>query len=234
MRSSRTSRSWTRRPGTWTGSRPSGDSTTRTENRRDEDGPSAFQIAKRLRIYISKGGRDEFKVAKEEIETDFEKLGQRLRLYAKELGADINPPSGSWEAALVDFLKSKTSEEPLRTASVKGVLMDARTIESSVVAAFIRDLHLKEPQNFEAILHVFMGALIEEFISTISEVGKSDSFKNLYAMYDTSVLLRLLGCSGVLLRVATDELTRTCKISGFTFAFFQATRQKRKAYCQLF
>lgn len=88
------------------------------------------------------------------------------------------------------------------------------------MASFIRDLHVREPQTFDSILHVFMGTLIEEFISTISEVGNRDGFRNLVAFYDTSVLLRILGCSGSLLRVATDELTRYLQDLGIQIRFF--------------
>lgn len=181
---------------------------------------------KRLKLYISKGGKDDFQVARDEIDTDFETIGRRLAEYAKALGAEISPPSGSWEDALIDFIKAKPSEDLPKTANIKGVILDARTIEVSIVASFLRDLHLKEPKTFESILHVFMGSLIEEFISTITEIGETDGFRNLIALYDTSVLLRLLGCSGILLRVATEELTRYLQDLGIQIAFFSGNESE--------
>jgi hypothetical protein len=97
--------------------------------------------------------------------------------------------------------------------------MNPRVVETSVVAGFIREVHVKDAPVFDAILRVFMGTLIEEFISTVSDIGSTDAFRNLIAFYDTSVLLRLLGCSGTLLRVATDELTRYLQDLGIQLSF---------------
>jgi len=46
-----------------------------------------------------------------------------------------------------------------------------------VVASFLQTLSYKEPYDFEAILRIFMGALIEEFISTICWCRKSRTNK---------------------------------------------------------
>jgi hypothetical protein len=77
-----------------------------------------------------------------------------------------------------------------------------------VVASFLQTLSHKEPYDFEAILRIFMGVLIEEFISTICWCRKSRTKKTLVVFYDTGVLMRTLGCSGGPLRVATVEMTK--------------------------
>jgi hypothetical protein len=53
-----------------------------------------------------------------------------------------------------------------------------------------------------------MGVLVEDFISSVAEVGKFGSGNSPNVFYDTGVLLRVLGCSGKLLRAATEELTQ--------------------------
>jgi hypothetical protein len=123
-------------------------------------------------------------------------------------------------------LKSKTREEPAKVANVKGVLMNPKDVEASVVAAFIKDLHFRDSNNFEALLRVFMGTLIEEFISTISSVSDTEKFRDLIVFYDTSVLLRVLGCSGVLHRTATVELTRYLQDLGIQIAFLSGNESE--------
>jgi hypothetical protein len=174
---------------------------------------------KNAKIYIAKGGKDEFTVAKEEIETDFDIIVNRLRTYAEGLGATAIVPSGSWDDALINFLKSKPSEGPPKITNVKGVMMNPQHVESTVVAGFIKDIHATAPHHFEMVLKIFMGILIEEFISAISEIGSADALRSLVVFYDTSVLMRILGCSGKLLRVATDELTRYLQDMGIRIYF---------------
>jgi hypothetical protein len=53
-----------------------------------------------------------------------------------------------------------------------------------------------------------MGVLVEDFISSVAEIGTFGKGEPLNIFYDTGVLLRVLGCSGKLLRAATEELTR--------------------------
>lgn len=65
-----------------------------------------------------------------------------------------------------------------------------------------------------------MGVLVEDFISAISEVGSADAKYPVIALYDTAVLLRLLGTSGKLLRTATEELNRYLQDLGFSINYF--------------
>lgn len=181
---------------------------------------------RRTRVHISKGGKDDFKIAKEEIETDFSSIVDRLNQYAKSFDGGFSPPSGSWGEALINFLKSKPSEEPAKVTNIKGVIMNPRDVETSIAASFIKDLNFKEPGTFEALLRVFMGVLIEEFISTISQITDTEKFRDLVVFYDTSVLMRVLGCSGVLYRTATVELTRYLQDLGIQIAFLSGNESE--------
>lgn len=175
---------------------------------------------KRLKAHISIAKDDTFTVAKEEIETDFDFISETLKNHASSLGFMQTPSAGTWSDALIDFLKQNFDDQAGKVISHKGVLINSKGVESSIVASFIREAQLRYPIQFDAILRVFMGTLIEDFISTISEIGDKKGFRDLYAFYDTSVLLRLLGCSGTLLRVATDELNRYLQDLGIQIAYF--------------
>ena len=102
-----------------------------------------------------------------------------------------------------------------------------------MVASVLQTLSYKEPYDFEAILRIFMGVLIEEFISMIAGVGNLGQIKNLVVFYDTGVLMRTLGCFGGLLRVATVEMTKHLQdISVGKVSYFPATRKKRLVFCK--
>ena len=52
----------------------------------------------------------------------------------------------------------------------------------------------------EKVVHIFQGVLIEEFISSVSEIGPLDAKRPVCIFYDTAGLMRLMGCSGKSLR----------------------------------
>jgi hypothetical protein len=173
------------------------------------------EYRKATKIYVAKSTKDaskdevdKFSLAKEEIDTEFDEITKRLELYANDLGAAIIPPSGSWGATVISFLKLKLPEETPKFALVKGAMINPHVIERTVVAGFIRDSYYKEPHYFQMILRIFMGSLIEDLISTIGGVGSRDHLKKLVVFYDTDVLMRALGCCGFLLQDATVEMTR--------------------------
>lgn len=178
-----------------------------------------IEYRKNAGIYISKSKGDEFSVSREEIETDFDFLTERLTAYANSLGVTV-VPSGDWGQALINFLKTREPDEAPKVANIKGAILNPQQVETSVVGAFIQDTFAKEPVHFDMILRIFMGVLIEEFISTISEIGDHAALKSLNVFFDTSVLMRVLGCSGGLQRVAAEELTRYLQDMGINLYFF--------------
>src|SRR5690606_33519872 len=117
------------------------------------------------------------------------------------------PPSGSWGDALINFLKGASEAKGPATVKIRNSLLDPSKSEAAVVGGFIKRLSVNDAAAFEKVLHIFMGVLIEDFISSVSELGSADNIK-VDVLYDTSVLLRLLGTSGRLLKIATAELTR--------------------------
>jgi hypothetical protein len=93
-------------------------------------------------------------------------------------------------------------------AKIKGALLDPSHVENSVVGFFIRNVHDHNYPMFDKLLRIFMGVLVEDFMSSVAEIGNFGKGQPLNIFYDTAVLLRVMGCSGKLLRAATEELTR--------------------------
>jgi hypothetical protein len=165
--------------------------------------------------YISKKTEHNFEVAKAEIDTEFDDVVDALMAYAGSVGFVLAPPSGSWGDALIQFLKSSVDRPEVKISNIKGVLLDPAKIEFAVVGSFIKNNHLRDSAVYKSILNIFMGVLVEEFISSVSEVGAVDLKNPVNVFFDTAVILRVLGCSGRLLKTATDELTRYLQDLGF-------------------
>jgi hypothetical protein len=158
--------------------------------------------------YLAKKTDASFELAKSEIETDFDHVEQQLERFAKSLGLIAPLASPTWGDALISFLKSRTEGSSVSVTKIKGALLDPSHVENSVIGFFIRNLHDQNYPMFESLLRIFMGVLVEDFISSVAEIGNFGKSHPLNIFYDTAVLLRVMGCSGKLLRAATEELTR--------------------------
>jgi hypothetical protein len=178
------------------------------------------EYKKHLRSYFAKDRASHFDVSKGEIETDFDDVEGELSRYADNLGFKITPPSGSWGDALITFLRSSSDGPEAKVANIKGALLEPMKVEGAIVGSFIKRIHGSNRDVFSKILNVFMGVLVEEFISSVAEIGTNKLPTPVIVFYDTAVILRLLGCSGTMLRVATEELTQYLQDMGFEIRYF--------------
>lgn len=184
------------------------------------DGSGLVSFERSLKIYKAIGGNQkEYQVSRDEIETDFNAIEENLSSHAKRLGFNDEPPSGNWGNALIGFLRASIEETPLKITKIKGVLLEPKKVEIAIVGGYLRRLHHERELEFNRIVNVFMGILVEEFITSVSEVSQPVVGKNVIAFIDTAILLRLLGCSGHLHRTATEELIRYLQDTGFQTYF---------------
>lgn len=140
----------------------------------------------------------------------FESLHSEIECFARNLGLDAPLSSSSWPDALIRFLRSEKARDALKTARIKdAIVSNPDDVETFVIARFIQETARLRPDIYSDIIKVFTGILIEDFISNIQETGSDGGYEDLNVFYDTSVLLRLLGTSGDLLRVATLEMHTT-------------------------
>lgn len=173
-----------------------------------------------VKAYIALDHKSEFEVAKADIETDFDQVVAALSSHANKLGFTTAPPSGTWGEALISFLRSRHEKSRRVSVTIRKSMLDAGRVESTLIGGFIGGLHDNNPQGFDRLLRIFMGILIEEFISSVSEIGSFDKSKSVKVLYDTAVLLRLMGCSGKMLKTATVELNRYLQDIGFECYYF--------------
>ena len=175
---------------------------------------------KGLRIFTAKTTANTYDVVKSEIELDFDRIESQLGQFAHSLGFTVRPPAGTWGDALILFLKTQPEKPSANLTQIKGTLLDPNQVQDTIVAGYIKRLHDSNYAEFEKLLRIFMGVLIEEFISSVTEIGALSSSVQLTILYDTGVLLRVLGCSGDLLRVASEELTRYLQDIGAQVMYF--------------
>lgn len=180
------------------------------------------------KTYVAVAYESTFNVIKSEIEIEFDDIVQQLSDYAKSVGFNLSPPpSGSWGSALIGFLRVSTDKNASpQFVLLKNVLTDPGTHETAVVGAFIRRLHTTTPDQFGKIVNIFIGVLIEEFISSVAEIGTLSLEKPVTVFYDTAVILRQLGCSGRSLAIATEELTRYIQDLGMQIRYFSGNEQE--------
>jgi len=134
--------------------------------------------------------------------------------YAKGLGVDKPPLSETWADALISFLKDRYAGG-IKVFRTDGVISSATPeIQSVIVGLFIQDCASNNPDAFSNIEKVFTGIQIEDFVRNVQSLGQSSDYGDLWIFYDTSVLLRLLGTSGQLLRDATLEMHHTLQSLG--------------------
>ncbi len=144
-------------------------------------------------------------------------LENRFSEYAKEFFRIEEPPFFSnWSDVIVYFLHPDAIHASQSIRKIKGALVsDFDDIVRKLASSFI--LHCEDEndqQTFSIVTEVYGGILFGDFLQNIQSTGDADSFKALTVIYDTTVLLRLLGCSGSELRAATMEMHRDLQSLG--------------------
>jgi len=175
---------------------------------------------KLARTHIAKKVDNGFSVAKSEIETSFDLIVDQISRFATSLGFAKDPPSGTWGDALISFLRGSTDPKSTNVVKIKGALLEGPRTEAAVVGAFLQSLHRDRPDIFDQVVNMFMGILVEEFITAFSGMQSHAGATDLIVVYDTPLLLRLMGTSGKLFRLATEELTRYLQDLGCQIYYF--------------
>ena len=105
---------------------------------------------------------------------------------------------------------------------------DTKATERMIVAKFIQECEgdpAKEPV-LDCFVQVFTGILIEDFLGTIQSLSGKTRYSQLRVYYDTTVLLRLLGTSGQLLRLGTTEMHNALQQLGCYTQYLDITQRE--------
>lgn len=145
----------------------------------------------------------------------FDEVELLLSQYAKSLSIDKPPLSETWSDALISFLKDRYSGANVKVFKAEGILSSATPeIQSVLIGMFIQECSIRNPQAFSAIEKIYTGIQIEDFVRNVQSLGQTSDYGDVWIFYDTSVLLRLLGTSGIILKEATLEMHHTLQSLG--------------------
>ena len=170
------------------------------------------------RVYLHQGTTSRSKSVEEpKTSKKISHLERRLSKYAKDVFDLKEPPLFStWSDVIVYFLHPDSIRVPKSPKEIKKVsVVDIDDIVCKVVSGFILRCESENDQEtFETIVEIYGGILLGDFLQNIQTTGHPQSFKDLTVLYDTTVLLRLLGSSGEKLRAATLEMNRDLQSLG--------------------
>ncbi|MFQ3246138.1 MAG: hypothetical protein ACI9SP_002789 [Arenicella sp.] len=136
---------------------------------------------------------------------DLDSVEVNLSAFAASYGVELPAKSPDWIKVLFDFFAGKEVEK--NAASVKGLIInDAKATDYWVVANFITQAKQKSDELYGIIQRIYAAYSIADTISKIQNVGHEKDWNGLYVIYDSTVLMRLLGTSGEMLKNATLQM----------------------------
>lgn len=151
-------------------------------------------------------------------------LESAMAEYAKEKFNIHRPPFFSeWADILVYFLHPDTMTASSSATQIKGaIIADFDDIIRRIASTFILKCEEQDDRElYEILIEVYGGILLSDFLQNIQMTGNPASFKSLTVFYDTMILLRLLGCSGPMLRKANIEMHEDLQSLGCKTEYLQ-------------
>lgn len=138
-------------------------------------------------------------------QSDFDQLEHRLINYSLRLGYQGPIASSDWIKGLFDFFANKDDSNSF--APVKGVIIsNVKSRDNWVISKFITDAELGDPNIYSLIKRIYAAYSIADTVTQIQNVGYEQEWEGMCVFYDSTVLMRLLGTSGSLLKKATFQL----------------------------
>ena len=180
---------------------------------------------KDLKTYYHEGSKPVEEPLQEDTAADkIARLESAMADYAQKTFDMGQPPVFSeWADILVYFLHPDAMKASSSAKPVKGVLVaEFDEILRRIASRFILACEANPDRGlYEIIIEVYGGILLGDFLQNIQVAGNPDSFKALTVFYDTTILLRLLGCSGSALRKANMEMHEDLRSLGCNTQFLQ-------------
>lgn len=162
--------------------------------------------------------------------SDIDNLGYALSKFATQRGMQSPATAPSWPEIILPFFLHSSPPGDKAMANVKGVMIaDPKSVDFAIVADFIMDQWRSKAPIYQTIERLYYGVLAANFLTQIEITGDKTSFKGLNIIYDTPVMLRLLGCSGTVFREATEELHETLRDLGCRTYYFSHTYDETAA-----
>lgn len=154
---------------------------------------------------------------------DLHVFERALTQYAADMGLAKPYASENWSEALIKFYAGWDEKKPATVD--RQLIFDSKRLDDRVVSKFIAALDQKSA-NYQVAKKLYYGVIVSDFFTCIAEVSSTDSLKSVAVILDTTLLMRLLGTSGGLLKEATEELVRDIQQLGGAAYYFAHTYEE--------
>jgi hypothetical protein len=154
---------------------------------------------------------------------DLQGFESSLTEYAAAQGLTKPYASENWSEALIKFF---AGWDDRKSATVdRQLIFDSKRLDDRIISKFIASLD-HNSFNYEICKKLYYGVIVADFFTCISEISSTDSLRSVAVILDTTLLMRLLGTSGELLKEATEELVRDVQLLGGTAYYFAHTYEE--------
>ena len=155
---------------------------------------------------------------------DLKELENALAEFSAKIEPNAPYASESWSEALIRFLGPDEDLGKVKASAVRGVLvLDPGFLDRRIIGQFITKCHRDNPSLYGTITKLYYGVLIGDFLANIQTYGDKDAYRDLNVIYDTTVLMRLLGTSGSAYKKATIEMHEALLALGCRTYYFEHT-----------
>ena len=135
----------------------------------------------------------------------FDLLEEKLNRFALSHHMQSPLSCATWQQALINFFSEREVSKKIGNFRGK-IISNPQSKDDWIVSKFIIHVQMLEPEVYELIKKIYVGFAIADTISTIQYVGHKEDWNELSIIYDSTVLMRLLGTSGEFLKKATLEM----------------------------
>lgn len=154
--------------------------------------------------------------------SDFNAIENSLGDYADSLGMPKPLNSKDWIKALLAFFSQEHGDVKVTQVGTKFISIPKEN-DDRLISKFIVYCERNNPTAFDLIKKIYTGFTLVDTIVTIQNTGHVEDWNTLKLVYDSTVLMRILGTSGSLLKKATLEMHTMLQDMGCSTYYFDHT-----------
>jgi len=152
-------------------------------------------------------------------QSHFDLLEEKFTRFAKLHDLEVPLASDNWQKALFNFFSNK--ELGKKSANFRGkLILNPKEKDDWLISKFIFEEQTLNSDVFELIKKIYAAYSIADTVASIQNIGHTKDWQGLNIVYDSTVLMRLLGTSGDFLKKATLEMHHLLLDIGCTAYYF--------------
>lgn len=151
-------------------------------------------------------------------------LEEGVAKFARDNGREAPLAFDNWEQAIIDFFASDREEIEGKIAQISGsIIRNPQDIDRALVASFLQKAEHTAPELLRSAASLYYAFTTYDFFRDLGSSGNKADYAGLSVFYDATVLMRLLGTSGDLLRTATLQMHEALQGLGCQVFYFDHT-----------